>query len=652
MRLLSAAGLAAVAVTMTAGAAAGLPAAASAAVRPASAAARPATADPTTARPAPHVMTIMMENTDYSQAAGSAQMPYLNQLARQYTAFTQAYGWQYPSLPNYVELLAGSTLGISADCDPGDKGCTDLKGQTFTDQLEAAKVSWHAYYQDDVSGCDAKSSDFFHGNYDVEHNPWAYLADFPAQCSHLSNFGQLLPRLSSKNAPDFNWVVPDLDNDGGDNGTMSSGDTWLSDEIPQIMHTRWYREGGQIVILYDTGYGNSGGVNGSSGGQLPPLVVVSAHTRGMGLQAAPLNTAGVLHSIEHAYGVTYLGDAASPANGSLGSALVAGRPQGRAPAARLTGAVASAAIGHGGGFVNVRLARGSLALSGVSRVPGGATIEVGENHRGQGVVVSGDRAAISVPGTSNLESVSCATATTCWAAGLATVGSDQGVLVKIVHGRPVSVKRLPAWYGLYGISCPTATTCEAVGYDTSDIADAVTTITSGVPGAPVPVKGGGEWLNAISCATATQCYATGLVNYTASIVPITSGTPQAPVTMPGEWYLNGIDCASAGNCVVVGESGNSGEGSVSALANGVAGQAIPVPGTENLYGVACSAKGACLLAGASQATGREYSHGVLAGFTAGKVTRPLGLPGTSGFGQVACGPGLAGCVSVGAALTR
>jgi hypothetical protein len=629
------------AVTMTAGAAAALPAAASAAANPAA------------AHPAPHVMTIMMENTDYSQAAGSAQMPYLNQLAHQYTAFTQAYGWQYPSLPNYMELLAGSTLGITGDCDPGDKGCTDLTGQTFTDQLEAAKVSWHAYYQDDVSGCDAKSSDFFHGNYDVEHNPWAYLADFPAQCSHLSNFGQLLPRLSSKNAPDFNWVVPDLDNDGGDNGTMSSGDTWLSDEIPQIMHTRWYRQGGQIVILYDTGYGNSGGVNGSSGGQLPPLVVVSAHTRGVGLQAGPLNTAGVLRSIEHAYGVPYLGHAASPANGSLGSALVAGRPQGRAPAPRFAGAVLSAAIGHGGGFVNLRLARGSLALNGVSRRPGGAAVEVGENRTGLGVVVSRGRGAIPVPGTSNLESVSCATATTCWAAGLATTGSDQGVLVKIVRGRPVSVRRLPAWYGLYGISCPTATTCEAVGYDTSDIADAVTTITSGVPGAPVPVKGGGEWLNAISCPTATQCYATGLVNYTASIVPITSGTPQAPVTMPGEWYLNGIDCVSAGNCVVAGESGNSGEGSVSALVNGVAAQTIPVPGTENLYGVACSARGACVLTGASQATGRQYSHGVLVGYAAGKVTTPpLGLPGTNGFGQVACGPRLTGCVSVGAALTR
>ena len=643
VRLLRAAGLATAAVTMVAGAAAGMPAVANAAVRP-------ATMRPAAAHPAPHVMTIMMENTDYSQAAGSVQMPYLNQLAHQYTAFTHAFGWQYPSLPNYMELLAGKTMGINSDCDPGSKGCTNLKGTTFTNQLDKAKVSWHAYYQDDVSGCNRKSSDFFVGNYDVEHNPFAYLANFPTQCTHLSNFGQLLPRLSSKNAPDFNWVVPDLDNDGGDNGTMSSGDTWLSDEIPQIMHTRWYQQGGQIVIMYDTGYEDSGGVNGSSGGHIPPLVVVSAHTRGLGLQEAPLNTAGVLRSLEHVYGVGYLGAAAKSANGSLGSTLVAGRPEGRTPSQQFTGAVVTGAIGHGGGFLNVRQAKSSLGLDGVSRVPGGSTIEVGDNHDGQGVVVSQAHGTVAVPGTSNLESVSCPTASTCWAAGLATVGSDKGVLVKVVHGLPVSVKRLPAWYGLYGISCPTATSCEAVGYDTSNIADAVTTITKGVAGAPVPVKGGGEWLNAISCPTAKQCYAAGLVNFVAAVVPITSGAPQSPINMPGAWYLNGIDCASAGNCVVAGEAVNSVEGTVSTLVKGVASKAKLVPGTENLYGVGCSVKGSCVLTGASQQTGRSYSHGVLVGYAAGKVTKPLSLSGTNGLGQVACGPDLTDCVSVGAAI--
>ncbi len=105
--------------------------------------------------------------------------------------------------------------------------------------------------------------------------------------------------------------------------------------------------------------------------------------------------------------------------------------------------------------------------------------------------------------------------------------------------------------------------------------------------------------------------------------------------------------------MVAGESGNSGEGSVSALVDGVAGQTIPVPGTENLYGVACSAEGR-LRADRRQPGDRPPVQPR----RPGRLRRregdqpPLGLPGTNGFGQVACGPGLAGCVSVGAALTR
>jgi hypothetical protein len=177
-------------------------------------------------------------------------------------------------------------------------------------------------------GCNDNPADFFHGNYDVEHNAFAYLADFPTQCQHLSNFGPLLSNLSSSRPADFNWVIPDLDNAGGDNGTMSSGDTWLAAGLPKIMNTPWYRHGGQIVISYDTGYEDGQGYNGSDGGRIP-CVVISAHTKGMGLVTLPHNTAGLLRSVEHVYGLPYLGDATDPDNGSLGDALVPGRPAGR-----------------------------------------------------------------------------------------------------------------------------------------------------------------------------------------------------------------------------------------------------------------------------------------------------------------------------------
>jgi hypothetical protein len=157
--------------------------------------------------------------------------------------------------------------------------------------------------------------------------------------------------------------------------------------------------------------------------------------------------------------------------------------------------------------------------------------------------------------------VSCTAAGTCWAVGLGRAGADEAAVVKIVGGRPAKVTQDPAFYGLYGIDCPSGGQCEAVGYDTSDIADAVTTITAGQPSPPAEVPGGGEWLNAVSCPTATECYATGLVDYTASIVPIASGVPQKPITVPNAWYLNAIDCTGTGNCTVAGESGTQAKGS-------------------------------------------------------------------------------------------
>jgi hypothetical protein len=214
----------------------------------------------------------------------------------------------------------------------------------------------------------------------------------------------------------------------------------------------------------------------------------------------------------------------------------------------------------------------------------------------------------------------------------------------------VSTQRLSAFYALYGIDCPTANKCEAVGYDTEDIADAVTTITNGNAGAPIEVPGGGEWLNAISCASATDCYAVGLVNFTASVVPISDGTPRTPLAIPNGWYVNGIDCTSVGNCLMVGESGDDGEGFVSTLVNGAVGDTTLVPGTEYLYGAGCAADGHCLLAGASHVGASGYSHGVLVRDDDGELGDVQGSADTNGFNQVTCGASLSDCATVGAQI--
>jgi acid phosphatase len=629
-----------------------------------------ATASPNPTASAPHVMTIMMENTDYSQVVGSPQTPYLNEISHEYANFTQAYGWTYPSLPNYLELLSGSDRGTAGrDCDITDPGCSDFAGPTLVNQLANAGLTWNAYYQGDASGCDQSDGS---GNYPYWHNAFRYFSDFSALCKNISNFSDLNSNLNSQSAADFQWVVPDLVNSGGDNGTMQSGDSWLNNELPQIMNSTWYRQGGQIVILYDTGYEDTSSTP-STGGQIP-MVVVSAHTAGMGSIATPIDTAGVLRSIEQAYGLSFLGDAANASNGDLGKTLVSGRPVGLSVPSTSTGAILTTSLKGPDNVATVNgFANRTIALNGIAQLPssskGGAfgnqqgqqgqkgqqnsTISVGENTAGQGTITD-DGNTVSVPNTSALESVSCTSSTQCYAVGLAPSNNDEGVLVSIHNGQPTSETPEPAFIGLYGIACATTNACYAVGYDNDDNADAVTTITNGQAG-PVnevePGQGVGEWLNAISCPTSTQCFAVGFVNYYPSIVPITNGIPGTPVTISdggNAWYVNGIDCTSVKYCVAVGENSTE-QGIVTTLVNGAIGTTQVVPKTENLYGVGCDSQGDCILTGASNPSSNGYSVGTVTGLVNGTLENTRTVQGTNGFGQTICGQDLDSCVSVGAA---
>ncbi len=607
----------------------------------------------------PHIMTIMMENTDYSQFAGSPAMPYLNEIAHQYADFTDAWGWTYPSLPNYLELLSGSDDGTGTtattsgnDCDITQAGCNNFTNPTLVDQLEKAGISWNAYYQGDPAGCYQGDGS---GNYPYWHNAFRYFAEFAQQCSHMDDYSDLLSNLNSANAADFQWLVPDLVGSGGDNGTMSSGDSWLAGELPKIMDTSWYRDGGQIVILYDTGYEEVGGIGqstGKAGGGQIPMVVVSAHTKHMGTVKTPVNTAGVLRSIEQAYGLPYLGNAANASNGSLGTALVSGSPRSNGTGSPSPVSVGDAVTISDGTPDFVSKVPGSISINGVARQVGGASlpvIEVGQNKEAQGVIHVPGQPTQVVSGASDLESVSCSAAGQCYAVGLAAPDTDEAVLVSITADRVASVTRLPAFIGLYGIDCPTSGTCYAVGYDNSHDADAVTTITDGTASAPAELKGSGEWLNAISCPSSTECYATGLgMNYEPQIVPIAHGVPGTAVTIPDAWYASGIDCWSVGNCAVAGENSKQ-QGIIGTLVNGRVAATTVVTGTEYLYGVACGSASACVATGAGVPDASGHSSGVVVDLAGGKAASVSTVRGSNGYGQVI--PYRNGYVAVGAAYT-
>jgi len=278
---------------------------------------------------APHIMIVMMENQGYNQVIGSSVMPYTNALARAYGLATKSYSEAHPSLPNYLAITSGSNQGVTGDEPPSSSGVFSVP--TLASQLSAAGYSAKAYAESLPS--DPTNSS---GLYDVYHDPWQYYAS--ADTIPVSNSSSLVGNLNSSSPPDFVWYTPNLTDDGHtgvpvdtEAAELADADSFLSTFIPSVQSTKWYQSGGQIIIEWDEGLdSDTSGINGASGGHVATIVVSGALAASPVRDASPVDTSGIVRSIEDQYGLPYLADAADAANGSIDSLLGAAASSNRA----------------------------------------------------------------------------------------------------------------------------------------------------------------------------------------------------------------------------------------------------------------------------------------------------------------------------------
>ncbi len=248
-------------------------------------------------------MVIVEENHSYEEVIGNTAMPYLNSLAATYGLATNYSDVSHPSEPNYLGMMSGSIWDNPADLTPQQE---TYAGTTFVDQLAAAGVAWKAYMEDMAGACDL--TDSFTGNYDVNHNPFMYFSGIrnsPAQCNRDVPFTQFATDLNSGTAPPFMFVSPNLINDMH-NGTLQQGDAWLQQQIPLVLASSWYRQGGIVVVTFDEGAAT----------ERVATIVISASNHGVQLTAA-MNHFGMLRGLEETYGVPLLGAAANASSGDL-----------------------------------------------------------------------------------------------------------------------------------------------------------------------------------------------------------------------------------------------------------------------------------------------------------------------------------------------
>jgi acid phosphatase len=201
-------------------------------------------------------------------------------------------------------LVSGSTQDDTDNVTPSQKAFPNTP--TLADQLTSAGFSAKAYAEDFPADPTNNS-----GLYDVIHFPWPY---FPNTQISVADASSLVSDLNSASPPDFIWYTPNLTDDE-DTGTVQQGDAFLSSLIPQVQATSWYKAGSQIIIEWDESSNGTSGINGGTGGGWIPTIVVSTSlTANPQQDSTPVDTVGILRSIEDTYGLPHLGGSAADGN--------------------------------------------------------------------------------------------------------------------------------------------------------------------------------------------------------------------------------------------------------------------------------------------------------------------------------------------------
>ncbi len=261
------------------------------------------------------MVLIVEENRDARAVLGSKSAPYINQLVQTYGVANASYGQSHPSLPNYLELISGSTQGVT---DDGTGYQFDQ--QTLASQLTSHGVEWRAYMEDMPFPCfrGAESA-----GYAKKHDPFMYFASIaqtPNQCNRIVPYTQLTSDLSSGAMPSFAWISPNLCNDGHDCSNAKM-DAWLKAHLQPLLASQWFAQDGIAIITWDEGEGdNTGCCNGAHGGHIA-TVVVSSRVQGHLTTNKPVDHAGVLRTLEQLYSLPLLGDAACACSGDLNALI-------------------------------------------------------------------------------------------------------------------------------------------------------------------------------------------------------------------------------------------------------------------------------------------------------------------------------------------
>ncbi len=88
-------------------------------------------------------------------------------------------------------------------------------------------------------------------------------------------------------------------------GTVAEGDAWLAAQVPQLLSSDAFKNGGALFVLWD---------EGSDSSDNPPFIAVSPMVKGGTVSKTSYDTSSFLLTVEDMLGVQALPCSASPAS--------------------------------------------------------------------------------------------------------------------------------------------------------------------------------------------------------------------------------------------------------------------------------------------------------------------------------------------------
>lgn len=264
------------------------------------------------------VWVIVMENQNWSGIKGSRSAPYINQTILPQASHAEQYfnpPHNHPSLPNYIWMEAGTNFGIHDDRSPLlDSQSSAQHLVSLLKNAPGGGIQWRAY-EENISGKICPLSDSY--PYAVRHDPFVYFNDVTdnknvdsSYCiEHIRPFEELAKDLATNSVAQYNFITPNICDDMHNSclfrfNKIAQGDSWLAANLPTILNSRSYRDGGAVFITWDEAAIGDGPIG---------MIVLSPFAKGKGYSnTIHYDHGSLLRTLEEIFQVSpYLGNAAN-----------------------------------------------------------------------------------------------------------------------------------------------------------------------------------------------------------------------------------------------------------------------------------------------------------------------------------------------------